>query len=99
MTAFNSSQIPVAVDTYEKLSAWCALVLNTVNPDLTTIEGPGSPVRTAQFGIFKIDQTSKTNLFSRLSMELEDDFAYYDGPLWHRVKEFSTTDAPSELTA
>lgn len=99
MTAFNTGQVPVSVDTFEKLAAWCALVLNTVNPELTTIEGPGTPVKSAQFGIFKIEQTSKTNAFSRLSMELEDDFAYYDGPLWHRVKEFSTTTAPSELTA
>ncbi|BAY85992.1 hypothetical protein NIES267_54980 [Calothrix parasitica NIES-267] len=99
MTAFTKEQIPAEIDTYEKAAAWIALVLNTVNPDLTTIEGPGTAVASAQFGIFKIDQTSKTNLFSRLSMELEDDFAYYDGPLWQRVKEFSTTAAPSELTA
>lgn len=99
MTAFNSSQIPASVDTYEKLVAWGSLVLNTINPEQTTIEGPGTPVKSAQFGIFKIEQTSKTNVFARLSLELEEDFTYYDGPLWERVKEFSGNAAPSELTA
>lgn len=99
MSAFDSAQIPVSVDTFEKLVAWASLVLNAINPDQTTIEGSGSPVKSAQFGIFKIEQTSKTNLFARLSLELEDDFAYYNGPLWERVKEFSENAAPLELTA
>jgi hypothetical protein len=99
MTAFNNSQIPVTIDTFEKLVAWGSLVLNTVNPDLETIEGPGAAVKSSQFGIFKIDSTGKTNAFSRQSFELESDFAYYNGPLYERVKEFSTTVAPTDLVA
>ena len=99
MTAFNSSQIPSSVDTFEKLNAWSALVLNHVNPNLEVIEGPNAVVKASQFGIFKIDSTGKTNVFSRQSCELEDDFAYYNGPLYERVKEFSQTAAPDELVA
>lgn len=99
MTAFTPAQIPPSVDTFEKLNAWSSMVLNIINPDLEAIEGPGSPVKSSQFGIFKIDQTGNTNAFSRQSFQLQDDFAYYEGPLYETVKEFSTSSAPSELTA
>ena len=77
MTAFTPAQIPPSVDTFEKLNAWSSMVLNIINPDLEAIEGPGSPVKSSQFGIFKIDQTGNTNAFSRQSFQLQDDFAYY----------------------
>lgn len=99
MTAFDTTQVPASINTYEKLVAWGSLVLNTINPDLETIEGPGTAIKSSQFGIFKIDTTGKTNAFSRQSFELEPDFAYYNGPLYERVKEFSTTAAPASLTA
>ena len=99
MTAFSAAQIPASIDTFEKLNAWTSLVLNSINPDIEAIEGAGSPVKSSQFGVFKIDSTGETNLFSRQSFQLEEDFAYYNGPLYERVKQFSTKAAPSELTA
>ena len=99
MTAFNPADIPASVDTIEKLVTWGSLVLNVINPTQTVNEGPGSPAKVAQFGVFKVDETNKSHIFVRLTMSLDDTYAYHNGPLWEVVSNFSTDSIPSSLTA
>ena len=99
MTAFSKEQIPDSITTHEELSVWNSHVLNVVNPNKTVDEGGDEPVIIAQFGLYRIDKTRKTNVFTRLSLELEDDYISHAGPVWEKVKEISTTPVPSHLTA
>lgn len=99
MTAFSTSNLPASIDTLEKLAVWVGYALHNINPDQTAIEGDGSPVKVAQFGVFKIEQTNKTNIFLRQSIELEEGFVYHDGPIWEKVVPFSNESLPSQLTA
>lgn len=94
MTAFTPNDIPATVNTLEKLSLWCGLALSKINVSQTAIEGSGSPVNVAEFGIYNVTQTNSTRCILRQSLPIEDDFAYDGGKLWEQVQELSSDALP-----
>lgn len=95
MTAFVPGDIPTSVNTLEKLSLWAGLALSKINPTQTAVEGSGSPVKVAEFGIFNVPQNNTTRVILRQSVEIEDDFAYDGGKLWEQAIEFSSDALPA----
>ncbi|WP_414625197.1 glucose-6-phosphate dehydrogenase [Calothrix sp. CCY 0018] len=98
MTAFTPSDIPVSINTLEKLSVWVGLGLSKINPTQTAVEGSGPAVKVAEFGIFNVPQNNTTRVILRQSVEIEDDFTYDGGKLWDQAKEFSVNGLPTGFT-
>ena len=98
MTAFSKEDIPVSIDTLEKLSLWVGIALSKINPTQTAIEGSGPEAKVAEFGIFNVPQTSKTRVILRQSLEIEDDFVSEGKKLWEQAVEFSSNSLPAGFT-
>lgn len=99
MTAIQATDIPPsASSSLERLTAWCLLALNRVNPDNETIEEAGTTVRTAQVGII-VDNFGKPRLVGRASIQLDESYAS-DGTtkLWAKAEELGTVTLPANYT-
>lgn len=99
MTAIQPSDIPPsASSSLERLTIWCLLALNRLNPDSETIEEAGVTVRVAQIGII-IDDFGKPRLIGRASIELDPS---YDSDattkLWVKAQEVGTVSLPANYS-
>lgn len=99
MTAIQPSDIPPSASTsLERLTAWCLLALNRVNPDSETIEEAGVTVRTAQVGII-VDDFGQPRLVGRASIQLDPAYASdASTKLWVKANEMGTTTLPANYT-
>lgn len=95
MTTFIKDDIPSQITTLEQLHAWTGLALEEINPDLQVVEGSGAAVSVCDTGIFDVEQTKKTRLISRASLEINKGFTYSGKKLWEEVLEFSNTALPA----
>jgi hypothetical protein len=94
MTTLNLAQIPSAINTVEKLAAWCGLVLANVNPGLTAIEGVGYTERVAQAGVFYVAAANKYRLLIRESIEVSPDYLAGGTKLWTQAQSISDAAIP-----
>jgi hypothetical protein len=97
MTAFAAADIPADITTIEQLYAWTAIVLTSVNPTLTAIEGPGLAERVSQSNIYYIPADNKTRLLTRVSLELEPAYLGGGKHMWTYVVPLSDTALPAHL--
>ena len=98
MTAFSPSDLPTSVDTLEKLAAWVGLALHVINPEVTSIEGAGTPGLAAQFGTFFVQEINAPKAILRQSIDLQTDYLYGSAKFWTYAKEISTSSLPTEFT-
>ncbi len=73
MTAFDkSTDLPITVNSLEKLAAWVGLLMSRINPTLATLEDPGLiPERVCQATIRRIDDGTE-RLIIRISIPLNE---------------------------
>jgi hypothetical protein len=96
MTALNiGTDIPSGINTLEKLTAWCLLTLQNINPSLKAIEGVGYEERVAQAGIFYVAADNKYRMLGRTSIQISPDYLAGGAKLWTYAQELSNTAIPS----
>lgn len=100
MTALAiSTQIPSQINTVEKLHTWSGLVLASVNPSATALEGVGYTERCAQAGIFYVAADNKYRALLRHSLQVSPDYLAGGAKLWTFTQELSNTAIPSIFLA
>jgi hypothetical protein len=99
MTAFAKGNLPDSINTLEKLAVWVGSASHQINKLTSATEGPGSPQRVSQFGIFNVEANNTSRVIMRLSLELEDTFAIDNRPIWENAKEVSTDFIPAPFLA
>jgi hypothetical protein len=97
MTAFAKTNIPTSVDTLEKLVVWAGSALQSINKTVTVIEGPGTAVRAAQFGIYEVESTNVNRVILRQSLEVDQSYAIDGKPIWENAVEISSDAIPSQF--
>ncbi|WP_416671599.1 glucose-6-phosphate dehydrogenase [Egbenema bharatensis] len=96
MTAINlATDIPSQINTLEKLTAWCQLTLQHINPQMRAIEGVGYEERVAQAGIFYVAADNKYRLLGRTSIQISADYLAGGMKQWQYAQELSTTAIPA----
>lgn len=100
MVALNiATDIPSNINTVERLSAWCALVLQATAGDVTVLEVAGSaPELAASSAPFRITATANDfhfRLLSRQSLRLSNTWGT-SNRLWMAAQELATASVPAE---
>lgn len=93
-----ATDIPTNINTVERLSAWCALVLqSTAGSVLINEVAGGAPELAASSAPFQITAVSNDfhfRLLSRQSLRLSADW-YSSNRLWMGVQELATGSVPA----
>ncbi|NJR15561.1 MAG: glucose-6-phosphate dehydrogenase [Calothrix sp. CSU_2_0] len=97
MTDFAKADLPESVDTLEKLVVWAGSALHAINKTVTAVEGVGSPVRAAQFGVYSVDSTNVNRVILRQSLEVGETYAIDKKPIWENVNILSLDAIPSQF--
>lgn len=94
MTAFVPANLPVTVDTVEKLAVWAGNVLVAINPAVTAVEGTGYSERVAQSNPYYVQADNKVRLVLRQSIPLSLDYLAGGNKLWAYAQPLSATAIP-----
>ena len=95
MTTLNTTQVPTAINTLERLIAYACLAGARVNPDLKILEVAGTTQKAVETTITAADDGT-IRLIARVSLELNADYVEdTTQPLYMKVKELSNTSLPS----
>lgn len=100
MVAFAPSQLPVSVDTVEKLEVWAATVLSHLLSDTTAIETAGSVDRVAQSQPWFIVASNPPvwRVISRTSIPVSANWQR-QGKIWQHAQNLSTASIPADFTS
>jgi len=101
MVAFSTSQLPTSIDTVEKLSVWCAMVLNNVALQTTVQETSGlnQPVAVSQVFTYADTGVNKWRHVGRQSVEINPLWQTGAQKLWTYAQVISSTAIPTSFTS
>lgn len=88
------TDIPSQINTVEKLSAWCGLVLANQYPNALATEGPNYSERVAQAGIFYIPAAGEYRLLLRQSLLITPDYLAGGAKMWTYAQQIGTDPIP-----
>lgn len=99
MTAFSSADLPSSINSVEKLSVWCATVLNHLYPGTTAIEATGNAERVAQSAPFFITATTppEWRVISRNSIKLNSNWQRGTAKIWANAEDIGSASIPTEF--
>lgn len=96
MTAFNASDIPSSITTYEQLAVWVITTLNDLYPTITVVEGSGAGQRAFQSAPWLISNTDPPTwrAIVRASVELDSNWRS-GGKIWEHAKSVGSATVPA----
>lgn len=99
MTAFTAADIPVEIDTVEKLHVWTSNVLAFLYPDESVLEAPGQAVRSASSGPFQITAgpVSSWRTVDRVSLEVDAKWLGDGNQIWTYIKPLGVLAIPANF--
>jgi hypothetical protein len=98
MTTFARTQIPLSVNTVEKLYAWAGTLLDAMNPTLRTLEDENVSEKATQL-VVKPSILAGPLFIARITLPLNSNHASSTDPFWLNVTELSNTAIPASWTA
>lgn len=98
MTAFTRTQIPLTINTVEKLHAWAATLLDVMNPTLRILEDENISEKATQL-VTKPTPSSGTVFIARITLPVVTNYGSSTDPFWQNVNELSNTAIPAAWTA
>lgn len=98
MTAFNAaSDLPPSVNTVEEVVAWGSYLLHTLYKTQTLVEGPGAPVRVANFGLFDVQESGNKIAICRTAFVVQPDFGVSGQKIWNAMAPIGSAAIPANF--
>jgi len=99
MTAFQRTDVPVEIDSVEKLYVWVSSLMQTLYPNSTAIEGVGEAVRTCSAAPFYITASDPPTwrFLIRGSIPLANAWQGGENQLWNYAQDIGDKAIPANF--
>lgn len=99
MVAFTPTDIPSSINSVEKLTVWCATILQNLHPELTVIEAAGQNqlAQTAAPYFITVSDPPVWRYVARSSIQLNSNWQRGSSKLWTHAIDLSSQSIPTEF--